>query len=119
MNEATIIDQDRVTLSMTREQYADLTESLDAIAGDMEGLTKLEAVVNFFRDRKCLHMPLGEILRELKDGNSYDNLWLKQAKFKQQDLVGLITHVQNLFMRGREVRSEKEKEGISHSNCAA
>ncbi|MFA5865970.1 MAG: hypothetical protein WC975_14955 [Phycisphaerae bacterium] len=121
MSETTIVEQDQVTEKMTQEQYVDLTDSLDAIARHLDDFTKLEAVINFFRDRKCLHMPLGEILRELQDASPTQNLWHNQAMHKHRDLTGLIAHVRNLCEDRLEgpMNKEKRKDEIVSPNCAA
>jgi len=90
-----IMEQDMVTVSMTREQYTDLMESLEVLGGDLEEMTKLQAVVNHFRDRGNVQASLAEVFHELKQKDSAPaaNGWQTQAKFNHQVLAGLMTYI--------------------------
>jgi hypothetical protein len=121
MDKEAMVEQDRVTVTMTREQYIDLTESLEALACHLGDLTKMEAGVNFFRDQKCLDMPLGEVMRELQEASIAQKPWYNQAMYKQRELAGLIARVRNLC--GAEAvidaKVKNRKDEIVLPNCAA
>jgi len=106
-----VLEQNGITVNLTREQHTDLLDSLDAVVRDMEELTKLEAVVNSFRDRGSLHTPLGQVLRELEQTpSSSAHAWRNQAKFKYQDLIGLMTRVRELLCRPNRCAAPSPRE---------
>jgi hypothetical protein len=121
MKHAPVKERDQVAVTLTCEQYADLVDTLDAIAGDLEDLTKLEAAVNAFRDRRSLHTPLEDILHELQGESAAKAPWLKQAKYKHQDVLGLIAHVRKTLAREPEGRPDMEngENSVTSPNCAA
>lgn len=105
---------------MTREQYTDLMDSLDALARHLDDLTAVEAAVNFCRDHGRPETSVGEVLHELDDPSS-GKPWRRQARYKHQDLAALIARVRTLcgdtagFNSGPQSRDNE----LLTPNCAA
>jgi len=100
MDTSQMLEQDTVTITLSRERYKELLDIVSVIGRDLYDLVNLEAVVNFYRDHQRLQTPLEDVLAELDNPSPSRSAWQRQAHFKHQDLALLTARLQETLMDG-------------------